>query len=104
MTKDALATAGEVVMNWGGVTGTALAEQVRIQRKHCILQWMNGGASQFETFDMKPGRPTGGPFRPVASNVTGIQGCALLPKLAKQMDFGRDTTARVYRASDGSAF
>ena len=42
------------------------------QQKHCILLWMNGGASQFETFDMKPGRPTGGPFRPIATNVPGI--------------------------------
>ena len=84
--KGALATAGGVVMNWGGLTGTGLAEQVRKGRKHCILLWMNGGASQFETFDMKPGRPTGGPFRPVASNVTGIQVCELMPKMAKQMD------------------
>src|SRR5436853_1888484 len=86
--KGALATAaGGFVMNWGGLTSMpALAEEARKQQKHCILLWMNGGASQFETFDMKPGRPTGGPFRPIASNVPGIQVCELMPHLAKQMD------------------
>src|SRR5947208_4611741 len=86
--KGALATAGgAVVMNWGGLTGSAaLADEVRKQQKHCILLWMNGGASQFETFDMKPGRPTGGPFRPINSNVPGIQVCELMPHLARQMD------------------
>src|SRR5947209_18757471 len=80
--KGALATAGGgVVMNWGGLTGTpALAGEVRKRRKHCILLWMNGGASQFETFDLKPGRPGGGPFRPVATNVPGVQVCELMPK------------------------
>jgi hypothetical protein len=47
---------------------------------------MNGGASQIDTFDMKPGRPTGGPFRPIQSNVTGIHVCEYLPLLAKRID------------------
>jgi len=86
--KGALATAaGGVVMNWGGlVNSSALAAETKKQRTHCILLWMNGGASQFETFDMKPGRPTGGPFRPIDTNVPGIQICELMPKMAKQMD------------------
>ena len=86
--KGALGTAaGGVVMNWGGLTGTpALAKEAQKKRTHCILLWMNGGASQFETFDMKPGRPTGGPFRPMGTNVPGIQVCELMPKMAQQMD------------------
>src|SRR5688500_17016423 len=84
--KGTLAAAGGVVMNWGALTTPALADVVRKQKKNCILLWMNGGASQFETFDMKPGRPTGGPFRPVDTNVPGIRICELMPKLAKQMD------------------
>src|SRR5580693_6565731 len=86
--KGTLATAaGSVVMNWGGLTSTkALADEVRKQQKHCILLWMNGGASQFETFDMKPGRPTGGPYRPISTNVPGLQICELMPKMAQQMD------------------
>src|SRR6478672_1587178 len=86
--KGALATAaGGVVMNWGGLTGfKAIAAEARKVKKHCILLWMNGGASQFETFDMKPGRPTGGPFRPIDTNVPGVRVCELMPKMAKQMD------------------
>jgi hypothetical protein len=85
--KGALATAGGVVMNWGGLTSSsALAAEARKNKKHCILLWMNGGASQFETFDMKPGRPTGGPFRPIDTNVPGIRVCELMPRMAKQMD------------------
>lgn len=80
-------TAGGVVMNWGGLTSMpALAEEVKRKQKHCILLWMNGGASQFETFDMKIGRPTGGLFRDIATNVPGTRICELMPKMAQQMD------------------
>jgi hypothetical protein len=85
--KGVLGTAaGGVVMNWGGLTQTALAEEVQKAGKRCIYLFMNGGASQFETFDMKPGRPTGGLFRPISTNVAGTQICELMPKMAKQMD------------------
>jgi hypothetical protein len=81
------AGAGGAVMNWGLLTQEhAFAEQVRREQKHCILLWMNGGASQFETFDMKPGRPTGGPFRPIETNVPGTHICELMPKMAQKMD------------------
>src|SRR5687768_3671131 len=83
----AAAAGGGVVMNFGGLTTMpALAEEVKRQQKHCILLWMNGGASQFETFDMKPGRPNGGLFRPISTNVAGTQICELMPQMAKQMD------------------
>jgi hypothetical protein len=47
---------------------------------------------------MKPGRPTGGPYRPIASNVPGIQVCELMPKMAKQMD--RVAVIRSMRTSE----
>jgi hypothetical protein len=50
------------------------------------MLWMNGGASQFETFDMKPQSRYGGPFRPISTNVPGSQVCELMPNIAKQMD------------------
>src|SRR5437764_15483638 len=46
---------------------------------------MTGGASQIDTFDMKPGRPTGGPFRPIATKLPGYQVCEYLPKMAEQI-------------------
>src|SRR5581483_5694111 len=86
--KGALVTAGGLALpNWGGlVHSQTVADQAKKMGKRCILLWMNGGASQIDTFDMKPGRPTGGPFRPVASKVPGIQVCEYLPKLAQLTD------------------
>jgi hypothetical protein len=82
-----LTAGGAAVANWGGLfnSQTIAAEAAR-RNKRCILLWMNGGASQLDTFDMKPGRRTGGPFRPIQTNVTGIQICEYLPKLARMTD------------------
>lgn len=86
--KGTLTTAaGGVALNWGGLTTQSVfAEAVSRQAKHCIYLFMNGGASQFETFDMKPGRPTGGLFRPRSTNVPGTQICELMPRMAQKMD------------------
>jgi hypothetical protein len=86
--KGTLATAaGAAVMNWGNLVHSQAAAETAVKaEKHCILLWMNGGASQFETFDMKPGRPTGGVFRPISTNLPGVQICELMPKMAQQMD------------------
>src|SRR3954454_22657032 len=86
--KGALVTgAGLAVPNWGGLVHTSAgANAVKTSGKRCILLFMTGGASQIDTFDMKPGRPTGGPFRPIASKVTGIQVCEYLPLIAQRTD------------------
>ncbi len=86
--KGALATgAGLAVPNMGGLFHTArAATDAGKKKKSCILLWMNGGASQIDTFDMKPGQRTAGPFRPQASNVTGLQVCEYLPEMARRMD------------------
>jgi len=86
--KGALATAaGASVMNWGSLfQSQALAGEVKKKKKHCILIWLNGGCSQFETFDMKVGRPTGGPFREISTNQPGTRICELMPNIAQRMD------------------
>src|SRR5436190_10486305 len=57
------------------------------QRKRaCILLWMSGGPSQMDTFDLKPGHANGGPYKPIATSVPGIQISEHLPQIAKQMD------------------
>jgi len=55
------------------------------RRKSCILLWMNGGPSQMDTFDLKPGHINGGPFREIATSVPGIRISEHLPRLARQM-------------------
>src|SRR5262245_33329649 len=53
--------------------------------KSCILLWMEGGPSQKDTFDMKPGTPDAGEFQPIATSVPGIQISEHFPKFARQM-------------------
>lgn len=86
--KGSLATVGGgTLMNWGGLFGSdALASEVKKSNKRCILIWLNGGCSQFETFDMKVGRSVGGPFREISTNVAGTRVCELMPKISQRMD------------------
>ena len=51
-----------------------------------LLLWLAGGASQLETWDPKPGRPTGGPFKAIPTAVPGTHICELMPKMARLMD------------------
>lgn len=55
-------------------------------RKKLILLWLEGGPSQFETFDPKPGTSTGGPFRALPTDVPGWSFCETLPKLAARAE------------------
>src|SRR5438477_2859650 len=52
---------------------SARAAELKKQGKACILLWMAGGPSQFETFDPKPGADTQGPTKAIATSVPGIQ-------------------------------
>src|SRR5262245_33800964 len=53
-----------------------------------ILFWAHGGPSHLETFDLKPDAPAEirGPFRPIRTNVPGLQICEHLPRLAAMAD------------------
>ncbi|MFP6619105.1 MAG: DUF1501 domain-containing protein, partial [Pirellulaceae bacterium] len=55
------------------------------QQKHVILLWLAGGASQLETWDPKPGRPTGGPFRSIQTTSPGVRISELMPKMAGRL-------------------
>jgi hypothetical protein len=68
-----------------GLAGSAMAQQVRKQGKACILLWMAGGPSQFETFDPKPGAPTQGPTRAIATSVPGLHVAEHWPQVARRM-------------------
>ncbi len=63
----------------------ALAGELKSGPKRVILLWLAGGASQLETFDPKPGRATGGPFRAIPTAVPGIHISELMPKMASRM-------------------
>lgn len=61
------------------------ASEVGKKKKQVLLLWLAGGSSQMETWDPKPGRPTGGPFKSIATSVPGVHICELMPKTAKIM-------------------
>ena len=61
------------------------AEELRRQGRSMILLWMQGGPSQFETFDPKPGTDNGGPTEAISTAVPGIQVAAGWEKTAAQM-------------------
>jgi hypothetical protein len=63
----------------------ALASTLKTAQKRVILLWLAGGSSQLETWDPKPGAPTGGPFRSIATSVPGIHISELMPKMAQRM-------------------
>lgn len=63
----------------------ALAKEMKKQQKRVILLWLAGGASQLETWDPKPGAPTGGPFRSIQTDMTGVRISELMPKMAARM-------------------
>ncbi|MEQ9065260.1 MAG: DUF1501 domain-containing protein, partial [Gimesia chilikensis] len=78
-----------------GVLGTGMSGWMRRlaaetaqnpeRKRSCILLWMSGGPSQCDTFDLKPDHENGGPFKPIATSVPGIQISEHLPQLAKAM-------------------
>src|SRR6476661_5007242 len=80
-----LSAAGVVgfsVSGWLGALAKDAAAHPK-RRKSCILLWMNGGPSQMDTFDLKPGHVNGGPFKEIATNAPGLKISEHLPKIAK---------------------
>ncbi len=56
--------------------------------KSCILLFMWGGPAHQDTWDLKPSAPVEvrGEFKPISTNVPGIQICEHFPELAKRTD------------------
>jgi hypothetical protein len=58
----------------------------RTREASCILLILTGGPSHLDTWDMKPDAPSEfrGPFRPIRTNVPGIEISEIFPRMAKQ--------------------
>ncbi len=80
-----LSAVGAVGASMSGWLETLAAETAtNPQRKRsCILLWMNGGPSQMDTFDLKPGHANGGPFRAIDTSAPGLRISEHLPTVAK---------------------
>jgi hypothetical protein len=68
--------------------GVLPTDKVFGRAKSIIYLWLAGGPPQHETFDPKPNAPLEirGPFKPISTNVPGIQFCELLPRTAAMAD------------------
>jgi hypothetical protein len=77
---------GGAVASVGSFTGLfhnpVFAAETKKAQKHCILLWLCGAPSQFETWDPKPGRPSGGPFASMPTAVPGVHFSSLMPHCA----------------------
>ncbi|MEZ5402930.1 MAG: DUF1501 domain-containing protein [Bryobacteraceae bacterium] len=64
------------------------AVDTRASEKNCILLMLVGGPSQLDTWDMKPDAPVEirGPFKPIKTNVSGIEISENFPRMAKHAD------------------
>jgi uncharacterized protein (DUF1501 family) len=53
-----------------------------------LFVFLHGGLSTIDTWDMKPGAPAEfrGEFRPISTNLPGVQVCEHLPRVSRQMD------------------
>src|SRR5579862_7051181 len=62
--------------------------KLKVRAKAVIFLHQYGGPSHHDTFDMKPNAPDAirGEFKPIASNVPGIQICEHLPRFAPLTD------------------
>lgn len=77
---------GALLTNW---TQSSLAEPAANGKaKSVILVFNCGGPSHIDLWDPKPKGPdtVRGPYRPIDTNVPGIQISELLPKIAQRMD------------------
>ena len=72
-------------MSWTDAIA-ASSEQLRSRGMACILLWMSGGPSQFETFSPKPNHPNGGETKAIPTSVPGIHFAENLPHCAKVME------------------
>ncbi|HXG61220.1 MAG TPA: DUF1501 domain-containing protein [Planctomycetota bacterium] len=79
-----------------GLGGLALSDLLRLQAwagtgsstKALINVHLSGGPSHQDLWDLKPDAPSEyrGEFRPIGTNVPGIEICELLPRLARMAD------------------
>ena len=86
-------------LRWGDVV-SAHAADIRRRGKACILLWMQGGPSQFETFSPLEGHANGGGTQAIATTVAGMRFAEHWPETAKVAD--RLAVIRSMTSKEGS--
>jgi hypothetical protein len=82
----ALSVLGLSLTDWFALRARGAADDT--EDVNCILMMLVGGPSQLDTWDMKPNAPVEirGPYKPVKTNVPGIEISENFPRLAKHAD------------------
>ena len=75
---------GLIAMQHLQLSAFSQTDGLRSQAEHCIVLFMNGGPSQLDTFDPKPGTLNGGQFKAIPTSAKEIQFSEHLPLLAEQ--------------------
>ncbi len=70
----------------GQLVHPLVAKEIEAKKKQVLIFLLNGGLSQFESFDPKPNTDTGGPFRAIPTSVPGTHFCELMPHTAQIAD------------------
>lgn len=80
--------AGGSFLDLLALQGRAVAGPLKQQATSCILIWMDGGPSHFETFDPKPEAPAEirGDFGAIPTKIPGVQFSQHMTKLAQLAD------------------
>ena len=69
----------------GGLLSPLIADEIKSKQKQVLLIWLDGGMSQLESWDPKPGTEFGGPFRSIPTTLPGIHISELMPHTSQQM-------------------
>ncbi len=80
-----LAGAAGGAVGLGLLGSPATAEKIQGQHKRVLQVYLQGGVSQLESWDPKPGTEYGGPFRAIPTSVPGMHISELLPYTAQRM-------------------
>jgi uncharacterized protein (DUF1501 family) len=78
-------TAGALGLGWHDLM-VSKADELRKAGKSMILLWMDGGPSQYDTFNPKPGSKYQGPAHAIHTVVPGVQVAEYWPRTARVMD------------------
>jgi hypothetical protein len=66
-----------------GLTRPTFADALRAKDRQILFIWLDGGMSQLESWDPKPGSEFGGPFRAIPTSIPGVHISELMPCSAR---------------------
>jgi hypothetical protein len=85
--RDLLRTAGALGLSFllPPLESRAANERGVRRKKSLVTIWLEGGASQLETWDPHPGKKIGGPTKGISTSIPGVQIADTFPTLAAEL-------------------